>query len=335
MRSLPIVLFLITIGIGAAVAQKKAQTEAEQDGLSDSVHSVVMTDQTILSKLDPGGNWVVQNIPSGTVEYDRQGYRMKVGKEEANGEFQGQMSEFLRDANGRVMEKAIRMLPSQDLLEHDVYGPFGLLESTSFSSGKPIAVHTVSYDQLGDTLDDVAMDGDGKPISRTLYRRNSNGDWTERRVWIQGILHSFETYNPDSDFQRYEQYDLSGNVITTFTYSHGRVQTYWSASTDPQGGTPIIDNLDNGDTMTWSCHNQERTCVGRTRHAVYLDGAKHNPTTTEILSEDGSPLVRAFYEYQMDEHENWTTKKVWVQSGEQGERGLYETDTRTITYWPK
>jgi hypothetical protein len=333
MRSLPVVLFLITIGAGAATAEKKPQTEAGQDGLSGSVHSVVMTEQTIMSKLDPAGGWVVQNIPSGNVEYDRQGYRMKVGKDDANGEFQGQMSQIMRDAHGRVIERTIRILPSQDLLERDVYGPFGLVESTFFSSGKPTSVHTVNYDQLGNVLDESTMDGNGKPMGRTLYRRNSNGAWTERTMWIQGVLHSFETYNPDSDFQRYEQYDSSGDVMTTFTYSHGRVQTYWSALTDPNGGTPMIDNLDNGDTRTTFCHNQGRTCDERTRHAVYLDPVKHNPIMTEILSDDGRPLVRAFYEYQMDGHENWTTRKVWVQPGEQGERALYETDSRTITYW--
>lgn len=335
MRSLPIVFFLITIGAGSATGQKTAQTEAEQDGLNGLVHSVDLIDQTILSKIDPLGAWVVQIIPVGSVEYERQGYRMKVGKEDANGEFQGQITELLRDADGRIIEKTIKASPSQDLLEHDLYGPFGVVKSTLFAWGKPTSSQTISYDQLGNVLDDSRVDGDGKPMVRTLYRRNSKGAWTERTMWIQGVLHSFETYDPDSDFQRYEQYDHSGDVMTTFTYSHGRVLAYWSASADPKGGTPLINNLDNGDTSTTFCHNEGRNCDGRIRHAVYQDTAKHNPIMTEIRSDDGKLLDRAFYEYQLDEHRNWTTRRVWVQAGEQGERTLYETDSRTISYWPE
>jgi hypothetical protein len=131
------------------------------------------------------------------------------------------------------------------------------------------------------------------------------------------------------------QANESGNVTTTFTHRHGRFESYWSALQDANGGTSIIDNLDNGDTKTWRCHNEERTCDGRTQHGVYLDAAKHNPSITEILSDDGKLLVRAYYEYQVDEHENWTSRKVWVQAGKQGQRTLYETDSRTITYWPE
>ena len=192
----------------------------------------------------------------------------------------------------------------------------------------------ISYDQRGSVREDTTMDGDRKPIFRTLYRRNSDDAWTERTTWLKGVLHSHETYDPDSDFQHYEEYDESGNVTTTFTYRHGRVESYWSALNDATG-IPLIDNLDNGDTRTWSCHNDKRICDGHTRHGIYLDAARRNPNMTEILSDDGRLLFRAYYEYQMDEHENWTSRKVWVQSGEQGERTLYETDSRTITYWPE
>ena len=193
-------------------------------------------------------------------------------------------------------------------------------------------MHTISYDQHGNVREDIRLDGDRKPIFRTLYRRNSDDVWTERTTWHSGKLHSHETYDRDTDFQRYEEYDISGQVTTTFTHRHGRVESYWSAFND-RGGLSLIDKLDNGDTRTWICHNEKRTCDGRTLHGVYLDAARHNPSMTEIRSDDGRLLFSAYYEYQMDQHENWTSRKVWVQSGEQGERTLYEIDSRTITYW--
>ena len=335
-RTLRFVFSIILIGTAAVEAESKVQTEAQKDGLNGLVRSVFMNNQEILFKLDPSGVWAIQDFPSGNIEYDSKGYRTRMGKLTGpNGEFQGQMSQFARDAGGRVIERTITELPSQEVIERDVYGPFGLVEATNLSFRKPTIVHTVNYDQQGNVLEDIRLDGDGKPIFRTLYRRNPDGAWTERTMWLKGVLHSHETYDPDSDLQRYEEYDESGDVATTFTYRHGRVESYWSASRDVNGGTSMIDNLDNGNTDSWRCHNQERTCDGRARHFIYLDSAKHNPSLTEIRSDDGRLLVRAYYEYQMDEHENWTSRKVWVQSGEQGERTLYESDSRTITYWPE
>jgi hypothetical protein len=337
MRTLRFVLSLVIIGAAAtAEAENKAQTEAQQDGLSGLVHSVSMTKQEMLFELDPSKAWVIQNTPSDTVEYDRTGYRTKVGKSDlASGAFLGQMSQFVRDPNGMVMERTITQLPSQDVIEHDVYGPFGLVEATDLSSGKPTFLHTVSYDQQGNVREDNTMQGDRKPIFRTLYRRDSDGVWTERTTWLKGLLHSHETYDPDTDFQRYEEYDESGAVTTTFTHRHDRIESYWSHSNEANVGISTFDTRDNGDAVTWGCHNETRTCDGHTRHGVYLDDARHNPTMTEILSDDGRPIVWAYYEYQMDGHQNWISRKIWVQQQEQGERTLYETDSRTITYWPE
>jgi hypothetical protein len=333
-RTLRFVLSIMLIGTAAVRAEKKAQTDAQQDGLNGSVRSVFMNSQKTLFSLDPAGAWAIQDVPSGNIEYDNKGYRTKMGELTGpNGEFQGQMSQLVRDANGRVIERTMTQLPSEEVIEHDVYGPFGLVESTNLSSGKPTSGQTLRYDQQGNVQEDTSLDGDGKPIFRTVYRRNPDGAWTERTMWLKGGLHSHETYDPDSDLQQYEEYNESGDVTTSFTYRHDRVESYWSALQDANGGTSMIRTLDNGDTLTWSCHNQERTCVGRTRHNVYLDAARNNPSETEILSDDGKQLFRAYYEYQMDEHENWTRRKIWVQSGEQGERTLYKTDLRTITYW--
>jgi len=335
MRTLEFVLSLTIIGTVSAVAKDKAQTDAQQDGFDAAVRSVSMAHQETFFTLDPLFTWVIQHVPKEDVEYDSRGYRTKMGKlDQASGAFVGQLSQFVRDGNGVVVERTTIQLPSQDLVERDVYGPFGLVESTNFSSGKPVLLRTNSYDQQGHVQEESTMDGDQKQISRTLYRRNHEGAWTERTLWIRGVLHSHETYDPDADFQRYEGYDQSGNVITSFTHHNASIESYWSASDNPIGGTPVIDTLDNGDTKTSVCHDQTRVCDSRIRHANYLDAARHNPSMTEIVTSDGKLLVRAFYEYQFDEHDNWTSRKVLVQSREQGERSLYESDSRLITYWP-
>ena len=335
MRALPLLVFLMMTTAGTAAAAKAPQTEAEQDGLNGPVHSVVMTNQKVQFNLEPATAWALQYIQSGIVEYDITGRRTKIGSFDQRGVFSGQKYQYRYDGNGHVLGGTMKQLPSREVLDQNTYGPFGLVECRTFSSGKLQTVHTIRYDRQGKVLEDLIVSGDGKPIQRIAYRRNSKGDWVVRTMWVEGFIHSYETYDPDTDFQRYEQYDKSGGLIRTFTFSHDRVETYWSASTDPKGGTPLVDKLSNGDTESWMCHDGDRTCVGHVRHAVYLEAARHNPVMTEILSDSGEPLVRTFYEYQMDGHDNWTGRTVWVQLGEQGERRLYETDSRTITYWPK
>ncbi len=318
-----------------APAQQARKTEAQLDGLSGPVRSVSMHAEQSQLKLEGLESWAIQNVPAGDIEYDRDGFRAKIGQASGpNGEFQGQVMQFVRDGNGRVLERTISMMPSDQIMEHEIYGPYGLVQSTSFAYGKPTQLHTTSYDTLGNVLEDVSLESDGKVTGRTLFRRRPDGKWTERTLWIRGALHSHESYDPDSDFQRYEEYDESGALVVTFTHRNGRIDSYWTAREEPNAGTVVVSDLNNGDTRSSSCQ-RGGVCNERTHHSVYLDKAQHNPVMTEIRSDDGKVPCRAYYEYQLDDHENWTSRKVWLQQGEQGERALYETDSRTITYWPE
>jgi hypothetical protein len=336
MRRLRFLLPLLAAACGlVAPAQQTHKTEAQQDGLSGPVKSVSMHAEQSQLKLEGLESWTIQNAQTGYIEYDRDGFRTKDGQPLGpNGEFQGQTIQFVRDGNGRVVERTVSVVPSDEIMEHDMYGPFGLEQSTSFSGGKPTFQRTNSYDAQGSVLEEVSMESDEKPVSRTLFQRKPDGQWTERTMWIRGVLHSYESYDPDSDFQRYEEYDESGAVVVTFTHRNNRIESYWSARQDPNAGTVLIKNLDNGDSVSTTCNGGSGTCSERTRHAVYLDKAQHNPAITEIRS-DGKVLCRAYYEYQLDDHQNWTSRKVWLQQGAEGERTLYETDSRTITYWPE
>jgi len=330
-----ILLLLVAACAPVAPAQQTHETEAQKDGLSGPVRSASTHAEQSQVKLEGLESWAIQNVAARYTEYDHDGFRTKEGQPPgSNGEFEGAVMQFVRDGNGRVIERTISMVPPDQIVEHDLYGPFGLVQSTNFSDGKPTVLHTISYDAQGSVMEDVSLEGDGKPISRTLFRRRPDGQWTERTLWIKAVLHTHESYDPDSDFQRYEEYDDSGAVVVTFTHHDGRVESYWSAREDPNAGTVVSTELNNGDTRSSSCH-RGGTCNDRTRHAVYLDKARHNPAMTEIRSDDGTVLCRAYYEYQLDDHQNWTNRKVWLQQGAQGERTLYETDSREISYWPE
>jgi hypothetical protein len=55
----------------------------------------------------------------------------------------------------------------------------------------------------------------------------------------------------------------------------------------------------------------------------------------EWRDESGELLYGAYYEYEIDAHRNWTHPVIWVWSRSLGERKVYETDSRTISYWPQ
>jgi hypothetical protein len=339
MRVLRSVLPLVLVGAAAMLRPQEAhqdahQTDAQQDGLNGPVRTVSMHPEQTNLKLEGAQAWVGQFAQTGDTEYDRDGNRTKAGQPSGpNGEFQGQVMQFVRDGNGHVIERTVSLVPLDQNVEHDFYGPFGLVHSSNFANSKPFHQRTISYDAHGNVLEDVSLDGDRKAIFRTLYRRRPDGQWTERTMWLNGALHSHESYDPDSDFQRYEEYDQSGAIVVTFTYHNNRVESYWSAWEDPNAGTTVLGKLDNGDSQTSTCH-RGGTCTETSRHTVYLDKARHNPAMMEVRS-FGKVVGRAYAEYQIDDHENWTSRKVWVQQEGQGERSLYETDTRTITYWPE
>ncbi len=328
---------LLILGLGAVrlESQETRQTEAQQDGLSGPVRSVSMHIDGHPARPDGVAAWAMQYTPGGDIEYDRFGYRTAIGQLDGpKREFMGTRIDLVRDGNGRLLERTVRLVPSGDVITHDTYGPFGIAASTSFTNGSLNSQRTIAYDALGNVLDDDSVDASGKVTVRTQYRRNADGQWTERTLWMNGTLHSHETYDPETDLQHYEEYDDSGAVVVAFTHQHNQTASYWSASDDPNAGTVILDKLDGSASGTARCQKGD-VCHGRTRHPVFLDKDMHNPTMVEIRGDDGKLLGRVRYEYQMDEHENWTARKVWLQEGEQAAPTLYESDSRTITYWPE
>jgi hypothetical protein len=68
-------------------------------------------------------------------------------------------------------------------------------------------------------------------------------------------------------------------------------------------------------------------------HYDFADPAMEKPKSAEWRDSTGKLVYGAYYEYQFDSHENWTYRKVWIVSPDDPNRTLYETNSRTITYW--
>jgi hypothetical protein len=116
------------------------------------------------------------------------------------------------------------------------------------------------------------------------------------------------------------------------------VTSFWEqpdAHNQPQFGENFNEFLDNGNAENYSCHPNGQ-CDRAHVYYQYLDAAhKRNPTSAEWHDADGHLVVAAYCEYEIDASGNWTHRRVWVSPTEQGDRALYEEDSRTITYWQK
>lgn len=80
--------------------------------------------------------------------------------------------------------------------------------------------------------------------------------------------------------------------------------------------------------------NSDQTCQLWRVHYDYLDAKRRNPQSVERRDEAGELSYAAYYEYEIDAHRNWTHRTIWVWSQSLGERKLYETDSRAISYGP-
>jgi hypothetical protein len=126
-------------------------------------------------------------------------------------------------------------------------------------------------------------------------------------------------------------------VKLTWTVVAGRLASFWEAldSDSPSWfGDNFTKTEDNGDAENYACHNDGRCEVSRI-HYEYLDREKRNPLSAEWRDSEGSLCFAVYYDYEIDSFRNWTHRRVWVLSPDLGERTLYETDARKISYWRK
>jgi hypothetical protein len=268
--------------------------------------------------------------------YDPDGSRTLRGQTQ-NGKFTGETIELTRDGNGKVSRRRTIDAETGEIHLDEVFGPHGVTEETQYQNGKPCGPSRTSYDENGFASERISIGCDGKQESRAVTRSAKDGQWLENTRWnAAGVMTYHETYDPATDEQRFTTFDDNGVVNLTWTFRADRVLSFWRRADLPdaprQFGDDFTDFKDNGDAENFRCHSGGQ-CDASHVHFVYLSEGKRNPTTAEWRDADGNLLVAAYTDYELDAHQNWTTRKVWVWSPELGERKLYETDTRTIQYW--
>ncbi len=326
---------LIMIPALGAAAETAHKTQAQQDHFNGPVKSVsTQVEMTPVQWSQPSGPSLVMPVWCRDCQYDQDGIRTRAGELQPDGRFFGENVDIVRDGDGHVLERTRTSTMDGKTIERDKFGPFGPVEETYFAGD--IVRSTKTYDHLGNLAEWDCFDANGQEVSRSVLRTNPDGQWTERATWGKdGQLEYRETYDPETDFQRFESYDDSGAVKVTFTFSHNKVQSFWEASDAPnQFGQSVTANLGNGNFDRFSCR-KDGTCDIAHVHYTYADSAQQFPTRVEWRDASGTLLYATWCEYIFDEQHNWTMRTVWVLSPEIPERTLYETDTRTISYWAK
>ena len=333
-HSFPLLLLMLPALVAAAQTEHK--TQAQIDQFSGSVHSV--STQVVMAPIkcaQPCGPSLIMSIPCRECEYDSEGNRIRAGQKWPDGTFFGENIEIVRDGQGHVIQRNRIDATDGRVIEQEKDGPFGPVEEIYFTGS--IARTTKMYDRLGNVSEWLSFDASGQQVSRSIMRTNPDGQWTERAAWGKDAqLQYRETYDPKTDFQRFESYDDSGAVRVAFTFSNNKVQTFWEASDEPhQFGDSIVTTLDNGNFGMFSCHKVGACDVAHV-HYTYADSSTHLfPATAEQRNDSGKLQNATWCAYEFDDQHNWTKRTVWVLSPETPERTLYETDTRIITYWTK
>jgi hypothetical protein len=332
-----LLVLLTACGI-RALAQPQSLTDAQRMDLVGPVKSVsVSTTQTGVVWNQPGGPTMVLPIWCSECEFDQNGNRTKFGQM-MDGRFQGEIIDLLFDGQGRVTERIAEDASTGETIRREIVGPFGNNEEFSYRNGELQAHVLYSYDEYGHRIDWLTLDGAGNQQGRTIVRTNSDGNDSEQWDWAKEgelALHVRQTFDPKSKVEHFTSFDASSGVKLTWTVIGGKLSSYWQLpGSASEYGDGFSEDIGDDTFRTYQCHS-DQTCELSRVHYVYLDAKRRNPQSAEWRDEAGELRYAAYYEYEIDAYRNWTHRMIWVWSQSLGERKLYETDSRMISYWPK
>ncbi|MGD0629021.1 MAG: hypothetical protein ABR987_06705 [Terracidiphilus sp.] len=318
-------------------APESPRTDAENDGFIGPVKSVsTAIKRSGLRWEQPSGPAMVFPVQCQDCSYDPDGTKT-VNGQVSDGKFFGQIIALERDGSGRVTGSVVTNATTGETQRQEVIGPFGKTEEYDYLDGKLNWLQTYVYDQYGHMIDALTVDSQGNQISHTQIRITKDGEVTENSVWGKNNeLDWQQTADPATGLERLTTYDESGAVKLTWTFKDGKVLSFWEREQPdqkPQFGEIFVEDVGDGNRDSYQCHPDGR-CDRSRAHYEYLDPAKkRNPASAEWRDSSGKLLYAAYYEYEVDSAGNWTHRRVSVFPSGEGDRALYEEDSRTITYW--
>jgi hypothetical protein len=336
-RALILSLFLAAAA-ASALAQQVNLTDAQRMDLTGPVKAVSTTaNRTDVAWQQPAGPTLVFPIWCWECEFDANGNQTKSGQL-FNGRFQGETIRLVLDSQGHVTERFAEDPSTGEMVRHELIGPFGKIEESSYLHGELQSQVTFSYDQFGHRIDWLTLDGAGNRVGRTVVSTDKDGKDTEQWDWgkdDQLSLHVRQTFDPKTKIEHFTSFDPFGGVKLTWTVTGGKLSSFWEPPGAPsQYGDGFSEDIGNDTFESYDCHGSG-TCEVSRIHYVYLDQKRRNPQSVDWRDESNNLRYAAYYEYEIDAYRNWTHRQIWIWSVALGERKLYETDSRSISYWPQ
>lgn len=338
LRHLTLSLLLAGFAVCAPAQQQRNLTDAQRMDLAGPVKSVSVTaSKTDVVWQQPSGPTLVLPIWCWECEFDADGSQTTVGRI-FDGSFHGEIIRLVRDANGHVNNRFFTDPSTGETNRHEVVGPFGPTEQTSYQHGQLLSHTLIRYDEVGHILDSQTLDAAGNQISRMEVHVDKEGNNKEEWGWGKEgelTLHFQQTFDPKTQFENFNSFNSFGSLILTWTVIHGKLASFWElADSPPQFGDGFTEDAGNDTSENYDCHGN-RNCEVSRIHYEYLDPKRRNPLSAEWRDAAGNLRYAAYYEYEIDAFRNWTHRQIWVWSPTLGERKLYETDSRSIAYWPQ
>jgi hypothetical protein len=317
-------------------AQEKRKTDAETDGLAGPVQYAITTStKAQIPGSGPDGRVFVGPIRCNACAYDRDGNRTLSGGIQ-DGRFIGDIMSYTRDGEGHIIARTRVSDRPGSFLEQEVIGPFGEVASTVYRDGKLEARQTFDRDPKGNLIEWSTVNGEGMSLGRSEMRYDADGHRTRETAWSGGhVLVSQDTYDPATDEQHLTLLEETGEPKLTFVYRKGEMLSFWQSPemAEAQGSYSVLSAPDGADRYVFDCKSS--SCDRWRQHTAYLDGSKHNIKSIERVEPDGHTSYGGYVEYELDAHDNWTLRRIWITSPGTTERTLYETDLRTVAYWDK
>jgi hypothetical protein len=327
-----VALAILFLPVSLSASEPK-YTDARNDGLLGPIRSVSTREERAqIEWHQPDGPTVALPASCQECEYDLEGNRIRTGQI-IDGEFRGDVIRLLRDNTGKVIEKIVENYKGE-MYRREVIGPYGITEQAGFENGKQISRSLWFYDGNGHVSEYRNYDRDGVIVGSSFSTIDANDNFKEE--WDSGpngsfSLHFVQTNDPKTDTFTFTNFNENGSIKVTFSTMGTKVISYWQEPSEPQvfGSNFFMDPV--GKTQeSYSCYSD-----GSCDHVVsnFLDEARHHVSRIEWRDAAGVLKLSGDYEYDLDQFGNWTKRTVWVWSPEIGNRKLYETDYRTLTYW--
>ncbi len=177
----------------------------------------------------PGGPALIVPVLCYECAFDPDGNQTKSGRI-FDGSFHGEIIRLVRDGKGHVTERVIEDASTGGMIRHELDGPFGKTEESSYLHGELQSRVVFNYDQYGHMIDRLTLDGAGNQEAHTIVKTNKDGQDTEEWDWGKDgelILHVRQTFDPKTNVEHFTSFNQFGSVDLAWTIIAGKLSSFW------------------------------------------------------------------------------------------------------------